>query len=108
MFRPTEIKKIDAQTLGITWDDRHESVFNTTALREQCTCAQCQDEWTGERKLLPGQLPAGRLPTAVLPVTIDSVGLYGLKIKWSDGHATGIYTYETLRQLCQCPSCKKS
>lgn len=96
-----EVRKIDEQTLGITWADGHQSIFNATFLREHCTCAQCQDEWTGERKLLPGQLPA-----AVSPVTIDPVGQYGLKIKWSDGHSTGIYTYEYLRELCQCDRCK--
>lgn len=102
MQRPADIKKIDERTLGISWEDVHESIYDATFLRENCTCAACQDEWTGERKLLPGQLPQ-----AVLPVTIDSVGQYGLKIKWSDGHSTGIYTYEYLRGLCQCSSCRK-
>lgn len=100
MLRPTSIKKIDARTLGIFWEDGHESVYDTTALRERCSCAVCQDEWSDERKILPGSLPQ-----TIVPVTIDSVGQYGLKIKWSDGHATGIYTYEDLRKLCQCGKC---
>ncbi|MDO8526377.1 MAG: DUF971 domain-containing protein [Deltaproteobacteria bacterium] len=99
---PTSLKKIDNRTLGILWDDGHESLFDTTYLRENCTCANCLDEWTGERKIMPGQLPK-----TVTPIAIDSVGQYGLTIRWSDGHSTGIYTYEHLRKLCQCPSCRR-
>ena len=103
MLRPQSLKKADERTLNIIWEDGHESLYDTSYLRENCTCAACQDEWTGERKLLPGQLPR-----AVVPVAIDSVGQYGLKIKWNDGHSTGIYTYEHLLKLCQCAVCRKS
>lgn len=102
-LRPQSINKLDASTLQIVWEDGHESVYNTNYLRENCTCAACQDEWSGAKKIQPGSLPK-----MISAVTIDSVGNYGLKIKWSDGHATGIYTYETLRQLCQCSDCKAS
>lgn len=103
MVAPRELKKIDPQTLEIVWADGHVSVYSTTALREACPCAVCKDEWTGERKILPGTLPK-----AIQPVTIDSVGHYGLKIRWSDGHATGIYTYEDLRRLCPCAACRNN
>jgi DUF971 family protein len=33
------------------------------------------------------------------------VGTYGIRIRWSDGHGTGIYTFEILRALCGCPRC---
>jgi DUF971 family protein len=29
------------------------------------------------------------------------VGSYGITIKWSDGHSTGIYSFETLRALAE-------
>lgn len=99
---PKELKKLDLRTLGISWSDGHESMYDTTYLRDQCTCANCMDEWTGERKIIPGMLPK-----TVTPITIDSVGQYGLMIKWSDGHSTGIYTFENLRKLCQCVDCNK-
>ena len=35
----------------------------------------------------------------VRPVSIDSVGRYAMSIKFSDGHATGIYTFQYLRSL---------
>lgn len=100
MLRPLSLKKIDSRTLQIIWEDGHESLYDTTRLRENCLCAACKDEWTGESKLKPSQLPQ-----TITPLTIDSVGQYGLKISFSDGHSTGIYTYDHLRMLCQCPSC---
>lgn len=101
MQRPKEIKKIDERTLGIIWDDRHASRYDTTFLRAECGCAACVDEWTGEKKIAPSALPM-----TVRPRRIDSVGQYGLQIVWEDGHSTGIYTYEKLRQLCQCQACQ--
>ena len=32
-------------------------------------------------------------------MTIASVGTYGITVKWSDGHSTGIYAFEGLRAL---------
>ena len=34
----------------------------------------------------------------IRPVHLALVGTYGLRIHWSDGHATGIYTFEFLRR----------
>ena len=30
---------------------------------------------------------------------LDLVGRYGVRITWADGHDTGIYTYDALRDL---------
>lgn len=99
-MQPVSLKKIDERTLGIIWDDGHNSIYDTTFLRENCTCAACIDEWSGEKKM-----KAGMLPATVLPVAIDSIGKYALAIRFSDGHASGIYTYEHLRKLCECQLC---
>jgi DUF971 family protein len=37
--------------------------------------------------------------------SIQPVGNYAISIAFSDGHATGIYRFEYLRDLCPCPSC---
>jgi DUF971 family protein len=42
------------------------------------------------------------------PVAMTPVGHYAYKITWSDGHDTGIYTFETLRELCQCAECLRN
>jgi DUF971 family protein len=32
---------------------------------------------------------------------IEIVGRYALSFRWSDGHATGIYSFRYLRELCE-------
>jgi len=70
-------------------------------LRLACPCAACVEEMTGRRMLEPGAIPAG-----IRPEALALVGAYGLRIRWSDGHDTGIYTFELLRALCGCPRCR--
>ncbi len=37
--------------------------------------------------------------------SIEPAGSYALAIQWSDGHRSGIYSYEHLRLICPCPEC---
>ncbi len=39
---------------------------------------------------------------------VEPVGNYAIRINWSDGHSTGIYSYEHFRAICQCEECKKA
>jgi DUF971 family protein len=61
-------------------------------LRLACRCAHCEDEWTGERRL-----EAGAIPADIRLLQFAPVGRYGYQLSWSDGHGTGIYTFERLR-----------
>jgi DUF971 family protein len=47
------------------------------------------------------------VPEDVKPVRIDPVGRYAIHIAWSDGHTSGIYSFEHLRSICPCPACGK-
>jgi len=98
---PRALKQIDGRTLGIEWSDGHQSEYDVRALRLACACAHCVQEWTGQSMVKPETIPAD-----VHPNGLDPVGNYGIRIDWSDGHSTGIYTYERLRALCRCASCK--
>lgn len=66
-----------------------------------CRCAGCVDEWTHESLLKPELIPKD-----IRPKAIDLVGSYAIHIDWSDGHATGIYSYDYLREVCACDVCK--
>ena len=44
----------------------------------------------------------------VKPLEVTPVGKYALKFKWSDGHESGIYSWEYLRRVCQCESASSS
>ncbi len=86
-----------AQELVITWDESHQCSLNARDLRLQCRCATCRDEMTGAPLL-----DADTIPENISPNEITLVGSYAIQIKWSDGHSTGIYSYDFLLSLCTC------
>jgi ATP-binding protein involved in chromosome partitioning len=67
------------------------TTYPARALRLACPCAQCVDEMSGRALLDPGGVPED-----VRAVKLQLIGNYGLKVWWSDGHHTGIYTFEAL------------
>jgi ATP-binding protein involved in chromosome partitioning len=91
---PTAIEQAGPDALRIRWSDGVESLYPVRSLRLACRCARCVEEMTG-RPLLDET----GVPPDVRPVRIRSVGRYALQIDWSDGHSTGIYSFEYLRQL---------
>ena len=93
-IEPREIKQEGEAGLCITWADGHVSRYSAAALRRSCPCAQCVNEWTGQRVLKPETIPQ-ELSIADLSI----VGRYALNFRWSDGHETGIYSFRYLREL---------
>lgn len=99
---PTEIGRANLQDVRVQWKDGHASVYPARMLRLACPCAACVDETTGRKILRSDQLPEN-----VGPMALHLVGRYALQIQWNDGHGSGIYTFQYLRQLCPCDSCRK-
>jgi DUF971 family protein len=99
---PKSIKATEGN-LAIEWNDSHAGIYSGRHLRLSCRCAACVDEWTHEVTIKPEQLPA-----VVKPEKIEVVGNYALHFSWSDGHNTGIYSYDYLRGLCECKDCRPS
>jgi DUF971 family protein len=97
---PTLIKRVNPWQTDITWNDGHFGSYPSWYLRERCMCAACVEEFTGTRKILSGSIPVGLERVSVAPI-----GNYALSFSWSDGHNTGIYSFEYLRSLCPCPQC---
>lgn len=97
---PIEIVNLKGKGLRITWSDRHQAVYPHPYLRENCRCASCIQEWSGERLIPPGSIPAD-----ILPIHIEAVGHYAISIHWSDGHDTGIYPFDFLKEICPCERC---
>jgi DUF971 family protein len=90
---PADIKaRSKAQQLAITWIDGKSSTYSYAALRGACNCAQCVDEWTGKRRYFPDNAPPDIKINA-----LDPVGNYAIRITWSDGHSSGLYTWKRLR-----------
>ena len=93
---PTRIAQQGPRNLTIAWADGAESVFDVRVLRMACACAECVDEWSGQTRLDPASVPPD-----VPPVRIQPVGRYAIQIEWSDGHASGIYPFQRLRELSE-------
>jgi len=91
---PKAIRQAGPLELGITWEGGEESIYPVRALRQACPCAVCVDEMTGRRVVDPESIPLD-----VRPVRIEGVGRYAIRIHWSDGHNTGLYSYRYLRDL---------
>jgi DUF971 family protein len=94
-IEPREIMQEGNAGLRITWGDERVCHFAAATLRRACPCAQCVNEWTGQRTLKPEAISE---ETTIEDINI--VGRYALNIRWSDGHETGIYSFRYLRELC--------
>ena len=97
-FRPTGVKADrNGRELIINWNDGHVSHLPFAGLRAVCPCVDCKG---GHANM--GGPPDPRIvrdtKNAELNITqIQPAGSYALQIHWSDGHWTGIYTWEMLR-----------
>lgn len=98
---PRDMEWHDKGVLGVRWSDGHQGIYPVRYLRQRCPCAACVDEWTGARRLIPEDIPL-----LIMLQDIQPVGRYAFQFKWSDGHDTGIYSYDLLRALCQCDVCQ--
>jgi DUF971 family protein len=97
--------------LVLDWADGALSVYPLTFLRAQCPCASC-------RTLRDQAGSAAKDPFRVIPTNllqpnsemagVEPVGRYGMRIIWADGHNTGIYTFEYLRELAETPEVRKA
>lgn len=96
---PQAIHREDS-AITITWAEDHVGVYPARDLRLACPCAVCVDEMTGR-----ALLDAAAVSDDVRPLSIALVGAYAIRITWSDGHSTGLYTYEFLRSICPCARC---
>jgi DUF971 family protein len=98
--------------VDIVWSDGHHSHYGFDYLRDLCPCALCDDE-RRKKQDLAARTP--NAPVAALPMfkprpgarSAKPVGNYALQIDFTDGHATGIYSYDYLRSICPCPECAK-
>ena len=97
---PQQIKAANGK-LSIQWSDGHAGSYQGRDLRLGCRCAACVDEWSHQSLIRPE-----RVPEDVKPLSMEIMGQYALHIAWSDGHNTGIYTYDYLREVCACDECK--
>jgi DUF971 family protein len=102
-FKPRNIG-VAGRELALAWADGHESYLPFDDLRRNCPCSLCR----GRRDSPPDPLRVvtGPSPGELTIRSLAPVGAYAVQIVWSDGHDTGIHSFESLRRACPCPECR--
>lgn len=100
-LRPVALQG-DADALRIEWSDGVAHRLPWAYLRDNCPCATCRERKSAPPpKPEPGALPILSAAEAqpLRASEMKSVGNYAYGIHFSDGHTTGIYALEYLREL---------
>lgn len=92
--KPRSADLVSPFRLRIEWKDGVVTEHAARDLRLACPCAQCIEEHTGRKVLVPDSVPED-----ILLLGVETVGRYALSFMWSDGHRTGIFTWPHLRRL---------
>jgi len=96
MIQPADIQLIGPE-VAIRWSDGQETFITMERLRAVSPSAAN----IGERDILGNQY-GGDGPKAFPGVTVEGwaqVGNYAVRFDFSDGHRTGLYSYDYLRQV---------
>lgn len=96
MPSPADIQLIGSE-VAIKWDDGVESFITFATLRAASPSAEVR----GERDIF-GHQYGGEAPRDYRGVEVtgwEQVGNYAIRFDFTDGHRTGLYSYELLRDL---------
>jgi len=98
---PVQLRIVAPASLLIEWSDGRRQQYPLAKLRDLCPCASCREKRKADHSPSAERLPV--LPSADAPplglVSMKPVGNYAYCLTFSDGHDTGIYTFEYLREL---------
>jgi DUF971 family protein len=97
-------RKLDLQKdrgLTVTWADGLVSFYPVEYLRKMSPSAEMRELRDEQRRnplaVLPDSVARHEGPLTALDAEL--VGHYALRIRFSDGHDTGLYSWEYLRQI---------
>jgi len=99
---PTKLEREGERHLVITWSDGERRRYSLRELRDSCPCATCREKRNAPPPsplMLPILTDAQIQPLAI--AGMKPVGNYAYAIAFSDGHDTGIFTLDFLRELGQ-------
>lgn len=100
--RPVKIERGPNDTIRIQWADGLWTEHGELELRKKCPCATCKTREARE------EAESDPMSLKVVPIEetrpvrvegMDPVGHYAYSIRFSDGHNTGIYTFDYLREI---------
>lgn len=97
-MKPLSVEQISDQVLAIKWDDNSESVLFAEKVRGACPCATCKDADDEKPKASPFKILKAN-PNNVVYTSWEMVGRYAVRFTFSDGHNSGIYTFDLLKKI---------
>jgi len=90
---PVEIRVKSAERrLEVDFDDGKTFTLPAELLRVESPSAEVQGHGPGGKTLVPGKRDVGI-------AGVDAVGNYAIRIRFDDGHDTGIFSWTYLREL---------
>ena len=93
MAWPTDIVAMDkGRVLEVAFDDGRTVRLTAEKLRVESPSAEVRGHFPGEKKTVTGK-------ENVAIVGIEPVGNYAIRILFDDGHDTGLYSWDYLREL---------
>lgn len=97
-LKPTIIRRTKPFLLFCEWQDGFSGTIKLETLRNECPCALCKGEE------IAGKQVAKPIFQMITPgknelKSLEPVGNYAIQASWGDGHNTGIYTWEYLREI---------
>lgn len=119
--KPSSVKVHVTSGAGvdIVWSDGHSSHYDFIYLRDLCPCALCNDDRNKKaaaETASPSPRPSATISSSpALPMfkpkpraqSAAKIGAYAVQITFTDGHSTGIYSFDYLRTICPCPDCAR-
>jgi len=98
--RPTKLERAEPRRIRITWSDGEVREYAYGELRAKCPCATCREKRSAPPPSaleLPVLSAAEARPLEI--AAMKPVGAYAYSIDFSDGHDTGIFSFDLLREI---------
>ena len=90
---PLEINICEnGKVLELSFDNNEKFLISAELLRVESPSAEVQGHGPNEKKTLSGK-------QAVVILAVEQVGNYAIKLRFDDGHDTGIYSWKYLYHL---------
>lgn len=90
---PTELRLVRAERrLEVDFDDGVSASLPAELLRVESPSAEVQGHGGDQKRIVPGK-------RQVAIIGVEPVGNYAVRIRFDDGHDTGIFTWRYLREL---------
>ncbi len=92
---PTEIRlHKKSRILELVYPDDSRYELSCEYLRVHSPSAEVRGHGPGQEVLMVGK-------ESVAITAIEPVGRYAVRLRYSDGHDSGLYTWQYLRELCE-------